>query len=203
VHNEDSLYSRLAAGFLCSADGNNLPISISDPNLEPLLFPDLFPDGRGHYRDANNSYTNIETYGKYIKRRIMGIDPRFRLHHIWPPAWSYLQLEKIRNRQRLLRQRNVNGTSSLPTGPELLRRSVYNGRLIVDEDKSVTLPSFIRTGDTYFKGRELHLNAMVNELGLLSLFITLTMAEFRWKIYNVSCTLQAIMTLYLQIVLIM
>ena len=44
VYNEDSLYSRLAAGFLCSADGNNLPVSISDPNLEPLLFPDLFPD---------------------------------------------------------------------------------------------------------------------------------------------------------------
>jgi len=182
VHNEDSLYSRLAAGFLCSSDGNNLPISISDPNLEPLLFPDLFPDGRGHYRDANNSYTNIETYGKYIKRRIMGIDPRFRLHHTWP-AWSYLQLEKIRNhqnRQRLLRQRNVNNTS-LPTGPELLRRSVYDGRLIVDEDKSTTLPSFIRTGDTYFRGREFHLNAMVNELGLPSLFITLTMAEFHWE----------------------
>ena len=45
----------------------------------------------------------------------------------------------------------------------------------------MTLPSFIRTGDTYFRGRELHLNAMVNELGLPSLFITLTMAEFRWE----------------------
>ena len=57
----------------------------------------------------------------------MGIDPRFRLHHTWP-AWSYLQLEKIRNhqnRQRLLRQRNVNN-ASLPTGPELLRRSIYD-----------------------------------------------------------------------------
>ena len=26
IHNEDSLYSRLAAGFLCSGDGNKLPI---------------------------------------------------------------------------------------------------------------------------------------------------------------------------------
>ncbi|CAG8655446.1 9023_t:CDS:1, partial [Paraglomus occultum] len=38
VHNKDSMYSRLAAGFLCSGDGNNLPISISDPNLDHYSF---------------------------------------------------------------------------------------------------------------------------------------------------------------------
>jgi hypothetical protein len=56
VHNENSLYSRLAAGFFCSADGNNFSMSISDPNLEPLLFP----DGRGHYHDANNIKIKIK-----------------------------------------------------------------------------------------------------------------------------------------------
>ena len=92
-----------------------------------LLFPDLFPNGCGHYWDTSaefipNNYNNVETYGKYIKRRIIGIDPRFRLHHTWP-AWSYLQLEKLRNhqnRQRLLRQHNATNTTSLPTGPDTL-----------------------------------------------------------------------------------
>ena len=62
----------------------------------------MYPNGKGTYQDlVNQSLTlneKVETYGKYIKERIGGKDPRFRLHHIWP-AWSYLQLEKYRNHQ--------------------------------------------------------------------------------------------------------
>ena len=41
IHNEDAHYSRLVT------------LSFTDPELEPLLFPDLFPDGRGHYDDVH------------------------------------------------------------------------------------------------------------------------------------------------------
>ena len=38
------------AGFVHS-NNNKLPISIYDPNLEPLVFPHLFPDGKGHFHN--------------------------------------------------------------------------------------------------------------------------------------------------------
>jgi len=69
------------AGFIQNPDSTKLPLSFSDPELEPLLFPDVFPDGHGHFyeikkRAANNSSTNSITYGKYIKQRLLCIDPR-------------------------------------------------------------------------------------------------------------------------------
>ena len=43
------------------------------------------------------------------------------------------------------------------------------------------MPTFIRTGDTYFHEKQLHVNTMISSYGLPSLFITLTMAESHWK----------------------
>ena len=54
------------AGFIRIPNNTLLPLAIDDPDLEALLFPDLFPNGRGHYRDTEstpNNYNNIETYG--------------------------------------------------------------------------------------------------------------------------------------------
>ena len=186
VHDEDFHYSRLMAGFVQENENLRIPISTHDPNLEPLLFPDLFTDGRGHYHDPHDERT--ETYGKYIKLRLMNIDPRWRLHRHWP-SWSYLQLEKLRhhqNTQRILRQSHLesgtrnNGNTNLPTARDLLRSSTYSSRNIIDENKTIPIPTFVRTGDTYFHQKELHLNAMLQKLGLPTLFITLSMAESRW-----------------------
>ena len=38
------------AGFVQTSDSTKLPLSFSNPELEPLLFPDIFPDGHGHYK---------------------------------------------------------------------------------------------------------------------------------------------------------
>ncbi len=187
IHNEDFHYTRLMAGFLQESETLRIPISTYDPNLEPLLFPDLFTDGKGHFHDVSNrstpnNETRAETYGKYIKLRLMNYDPRWRLHHHWP-SWSYLQLEKLRhhqNTQRLLRQSNLTSNTTLPTAMDLLQPSNYSSRNIINETITTPIPSFIRTGDTYFHQKQLHLNSMINKLGLPSLFITLSMAESHW-----------------------
>ena len=49
--------------------------------------------------------------------------------------------------------------------------------MIVDEQKSMPLPTFIRTGDSYFREKEHHLNTMVSAKGLPTLFVTLSMTE--------------------------
>jgi hypothetical protein len=46
VHDEDFHYICLMAGFVCTANNTTLPLSFNDHELEPLLFPDLFPDGK-------------------------------------------------------------------------------------------------------------------------------------------------------------
>ena len=59
------------AEFIQEADNLRLlPIPIHDPNLEPLLFPDIFTDGRGHFHNTleqqrESNETCNETYGKY------------------------------------------------------------------------------------------------------------------------------------------
>ena len=150
----------------------------------PLLFPDLFPDGKGHYYDqyktiSDNNSTAEETYGKYIKHRLLCIDPRFRLHPYWP-SYSYLRFEKLRNHQNVMRiwcQDQYDKIHQPPRAAELTARSVYTGKYIIDESKTTTLPTFVRTGETYFHEKLLHVNAMMREYGLPSLFVTLTMAE--------------------------
>jgi len=52
--------------------------------------------------------------------------------------------------------------------------------MIVDEQKSMPLPTFIRTGDSYFREKEHLLNTMVSAKGLPTLFVTLSMAESKW-----------------------
>src|SRR2546423_6033433 len=53
--------------------------------------------------------------------------------------------------------------------------------LIYPLSETITLPSFIRTGETYFNEKLLHINAMMKEYNLPSLFITLTAAETKWS----------------------
>ena len=83
IHDEDYHYTHLMAGFVKTSDNTLLPIAINDPNLEALLFPDLFPNEKGYYHDSNSNseLTRHKTYSKYIKQRVLNIDSRFRLQH--------------------------------------------------------------------------------------------------------------------------
>src|ERR1700752_2652177 len=92
-------------------------------------------------------------------------------------------MEKLKNPEqttRFWRQRQDVRTLRLPPASDLITRSVYTGKRMIDETKTITLPSFIRTGETYFNEKLLHINAMMREYNLPSLFITLTAAETRW-----------------------
>ncbi|GBC21999.2 DNA helicase PIF1, ATP-dependent [Rhizophagus irregularis DAOM 181602=DAOM 197198] len=138
IHNEDYHYSRLMAGFLTDPNNKKLPISFYDENIEPLLFPDLFPYGKGFYKNDENTRRNIDSLGNYAKSLLLCPDPRWRLS------------------------------------------CVYTGRPIIDETKTTTVPSYIRTGDSYFRQKEYHINTMVQGFGLPQIFYTVTMAENHW-----------------------
>ncbi|CAH1771415.1 15310_t:CDS:1, partial [Entrophospora sp. SA101] len=52
IHDKDFRYECLMAGFMDLDDDLVLPIKLSNPDVEALVFPDLFPTGRGHYEDV-------------------------------------------------------------------------------------------------------------------------------------------------------
>ncbi|PKY53741.1 hypothetical protein RhiirA4_472113 [Rhizophagus irregularis] len=182
IHNEDYYYSRLMAGFLTDPNNKELPIPFYDKNIEPLLFPDLFPYGKGFYlNDKNTNRRNIDTLGNYAKSLLLCPDPRWRLSWYWP-HYIYLTLEKLRNHQnrtRILNQHNISQSNQLTTA-DFITNSIYTGRPIIDESKTTTVPSYIRTGDSYFRQKEHHINTMVQGFGLPQIFYTMTMAENHW-----------------------
>ena len=92
VHNKDFHYSRLMIGFVYNNDNLSLLISIYDLNLEPLLFPHLFSDGKGYFHNLKEnilSENKPKTLEKYAKQIILLNDPRFRFDHYWP-SYTYL-----------------------------------------------------------------------------------------------------------------
>lgn len=181
IHNEDYHYSRLMAGFLTDPNNKELPIPFYDKNIEPLLFPDLFPYGKGFYINDENSRRNIDSLGNYAKSLLLCPDPRWRLSWYWP-HYIYLTLEKLRNHQnriRIINQHNASSSNQL-TAADFITNSVYTGRPIIDETKSTTIPSYIRTGDSYFRQKEHHINTMVQAFDLPQIFYTMTMAENHW-----------------------
>src|SRR2546421_12804645 len=80
----------------------------------------------------------------------------------------------------MLNQRNIS-TSHQLTATDFITNSVYTGRPIIDETKTTTVPSYIRTGDSYFRQKEYHINTMVQAFGLPQIFYTMTMAESHWE----------------------
>jgi hypothetical protein len=131
---------------------------------------------------AQANEDRAETLGKYAKHMLLLNDPRFRLDHYWP-SHTYLQIEKLRhhqNTQRILHKKNIDESRRLPTSIDLIQQNNYSNRRRINEELTIPLPTFIRTGDSYFHEKELHLNSMLHSLGLPTIFITLSMAESRW-----------------------
>ena len=94
-----------------------------------------------------------------------------------------MNLEKIRNHQnhsRILRQNNANRQNCL-TAADLITTSVYNNKSIINENITTTLPSYIRTGNTYFKQKEHQVQTMVDAFQLPQIFYTTTMNENGWE----------------------
>ena len=69
----------------------------------------------------------------------------------------------------------------LPTVTDLITESVYSKRAIIDEHQTTTLPSFIRTGSSFWRKKEHQLNTIIQSFGLPQIFYTMTMGEGKWK----------------------
>ncbi|RIA82233.1 hypothetical protein C1645_835698 [Glomus cerebriforme] len=138
------------AGFLTNPNNKELPILFYDQNIKPLLFSNLFPYGKGFYKYDENTRQNIDSLGNYAKSLLLWPDSRWCLSWYWP-HYIYLTLE-----------------------------NVYTGHPIINKTKTTTVPSYIRTGDSYFHQKEHHINTIVQGFNLPQIFYTVTIAENHW-----------------------
>ena len=67
------------------------------------------------------------------------------------------------------------------TTTDIITNSIYTRHSIIDETKTTTIPSYIRTDDSYFRQKEYHINTMVQGFELSQIFYTITMAESNWS----------------------
>jgi hypothetical protein len=63
----------------------------------------------------------------------------------------------------------------------LITTSIYNNKPIINENITSTLPSYIRTGSTYFREKEYQVKTMVDAFQLPQIFYTTTMNENGWE----------------------
>ena len=152
VRDEDYRYYRLTIGEIAvtSSEGDPVQLYQTDPDVELLQFPHLFPYGRGNWRRGRDE--DYVTRQFDAKKKLCGLDSRFRDDHYYPP-WTYQMMEQIRihqNNQRLINGRTRQNIDNRLPDHQLLQRSKYGIQSIINEDLSFSLPAFIRTGLDYF-----------------------------------------------------
>lgn len=156
-------------------------ITYDDKNLEAKIFPELFPYGNGSW----NRECGI-SIGNYIKQRLLFIDNRFRNSY----NWSYFMFDRV-IKQRLFYfshtlKTNIQDREDVLTFREL-RTNQENMEYFLQknkDNKDIPLNCYARYGTivpntipgckSYWTSRLLDLMAMSKELGLPTLFVTLT-----------------------------
>ncbi|KAH8586719.1 hypothetical protein B0O99DRAFT_602268 [Bisporella sp. PMI_857] len=159
----------------------------SDPSVELLLFPHLYPYGHGQWiRSPDEIRVRREnTRGQDLKRKLNSIISRFRDDWYWP-AYAYMEVEATRIFQhncRIVSGRTRQALDGRMPNPELLQQSAYGPWSVINEKLTTTMPGFIRTGESYFLENERKIKAMLDTYNIPTLFVTITFNE-RWEPYT-------------------
>jgi hypothetical protein len=96
TRNEDFQYNRLTLGRICGSHrtGNMPELFRTDPDVEVLLFPHLYPYGRGQWiqQPLGNNLHCEYTQFKDVKMKLNSMNPVFRRDWYWP-SWAYQEME--------------------------------------------------------------------------------------------------------------
>jgi hypothetical protein len=187
TQNEDYHYSRLPVASVSTRSGGITGLLRSDPDIELLLFPVLYPRGEGNWKPARPELWRPmhDTFLQHIKMRINGILSHYREDHYYP-FWAYQEIEARRifyNKQRIISSLTKQTLDRRLPGMDLLQQSQYGNYSIINEKLTTTIPEVIRTGDTYFQFNEQKVKTMMSTFGTPTLFMTLTFSE-AWPGYQ-------------------
>jgi hypothetical protein len=181
TRNEDYRHYRLPAGAVqttASTQQRQPALLHSDPDVELLLFPHLYPHGYGHFVRGERGENGRSTYTRHmdVKRKLASINRVFRDDWYWP-SWCYQEIETTRifqNSQRLVNNKSRTAIDNRLPQHEILQQSNYGTHNIISEALSHTIPGSIRTGESYFQGKERLVNTVMSSIDLPHIFLTLT-----------------------------
>lgn len=180
TRNEDFRYNRLTVGRVTGSHrAGNLPdLYRSDPDVEVLLFPHLYPYGKGQWVEGPRGTNGRRDYTQYmdVKMKLNSINPVFRNDWYWP-AWAYQEMEArriLQNNARIVNNRTRQAIDGRLPQNQLLQQSAYGTFSIINEAITSVIPASIRSGEAYFHEKEAMVNAMKQSTGLPKLFVTLT-----------------------------
>ncbi|KAN0070380.1 hypothetical protein V8E54_011249, partial [Elaphomyces granulatus] len=176
TRNEDYRHYRLPAGAVqttASTQQRQPALLHSDPDVELLLFPHLYPHGYGHFVRGERGENGRSTYTRHmdVKRKLASINRVFRDDWYWP-SWCYQEIETTRifqNSQRLVNNKTRTAIDNRLPQHEILQQSNYGTHNIISE-----APGSIRTGESYFQGKERLVNTVMSSIDLPHIFLTLT-----------------------------
>jgi hypothetical protein len=180
TRNEDFRFDRVTQGRVTGSHrAGDLPeLFRTDPDVEVLLFPHLYPYGRGQWVEQPLGENGRREFTQFmdVSKKLNSLNPVFRQDHYWP-GWAYQEIEARRIQQNNARMVN-NTTRQAIDGRlpqfQLLQQSQYGTRNIINEQITNVIPAFIRTGERYFHEKQAMINAMIQATGLPQLFITTT-----------------------------
>jgi hypothetical protein len=183
TRNEDFLYNRLLVGAVQTQKGHPARPTLfrTDPDVEVLCFPHLYPYRRGQFVQGDRRENGRSTYTRHMdtKRKLNSYNRTFRDDYYWA-AWAYQEIEATRifqNTNRLIHNKTRQAIDNYLPQHELLQQLNYGPHSIINETLTHTMPGSIRTGEAYFLEKERLVNAMIGSYGLPQLFITLTFNE--------------------------
>ena len=162
-------------------------MTCGDAEIEPLLFPVLYPWGQGYWqaKPFHEHQPFQDTRLEDAKIKLSSFIPHYHADHYWP-AWTYLEIEAhriLQNSLRLISTQQQQRRTGRITRNELIQQSTYGNWNIIDEKLTNSIPKFIRTGDTFFIEAEQKIRAMLMTYNIPQLFITTTFSE-RWPEYQ-------------------
>jgi hypothetical protein len=183
TRNEDFRYDRLTVGAVLPGLFQEQPPALyrSDPDVEALCFPHLYPYGRGQYKKRLYSGDEVLGCTRYqdTKHKLCSLNSSFRDDWYWP-SWAYSEIEATRifqNNMRLINNKNRQALDNRLPHHHLLQQSSYGQHSIINETITHTIPASIRTGEAFFQGKERLVNSVLAGRGLPHLFITTTFNE--------------------------
>jgi hypothetical protein len=187
TQDEDYRHFRLPVAAYQNNQRETIGLLRSDPATELLLFPILYPHGRGQWSRpaAEDRVRGKGTRLQDAQRKLNSVISHFRDDHYWP-GYIYMEVEAIRifqNNQRIVSCRIRQYQDRRMPASDLLQQSTYGPWSVINEKLTTAMPNFIRTGDSYFIDNERKIRAMLHTYEIPTLFITLTFSE-RWPAYQ-------------------
>ncbi|PKY62823.1 hypothetical protein RhiirA4_490036 [Rhizophagus irregularis] len=130
--------------------------------------------------DSNNNEFPIPFYDKNIE------PPLF------PPYGKGFYVIMLRNHQNRTKILNQHSTFLLYqlTAADFITNNIHTECPIINETKTATVASYIRTGVSYFCQKEHHINTIVQGFSLPQISYTMTIAEIYWLLIGDLAQLQ-------------